>query len=66
MNKKILIIDDDPVIGNTLACRFSEEGFDILSALDGEDGVATALRDHPDIVLLDHHWERHTRDGSIT
>src|SRR3989344_833736 len=55
-NKKILVIEeveDDISLRNVLHDKFSLEGFSVLEAKDGEEGLATALREHPDIILLD-------------
>lgn len=51
--KKILIIEDDTVLSSTLADNLSREGFEITQAYDGEQGLASALRIKPDLVLLD-------------
>lgn len=51
--KKVLIIEDEmPQLG-VLCDKFLIEGFQILEAKNGEDGLATALREHPDAILLD-------------
>lgn len=55
-NKKILVIEeveDDTSLRNVLHDKFKLEGFGVLQAKNGEDGLATALREHPDIILLD-------------
>ncbi len=55
-NKKILVIEeveDDNSLRNVLHDKFKLEGFGVLEAKDGEEGLATALREHPDIILLD-------------
>lgn len=51
--KKILIIEDDPTLLATLADNLEHEGFDVLKAKDGEEGLAAALQMNPDLVLLD-------------
>lgn len=55
-NKKILVIEeveDDTALRNVLHDKFNREGFSVLEAKNGEEGLATALREHPDIILLD-------------
>lgn len=37
----------------TLADNLAHEGFEIIKAGDGEKGFTTALREHPDLILLD-------------
>lgn len=54
--KKILIIEeveDNTSLRNVLSDKFKLEGFGVLEAKDGEDGLAIALREHPDLILLD-------------
>jgi|SRR3989344_2507721 len=55
-NKKILVIEeveDEKSLRDVLHDKFSLEGFGVLEAKDGEEGLATALREHPDLILLD-------------
>jgi two-component system, OmpR family, alkaline phosphatase synthesis response regulator PhoP len=51
--KKILLIEDEPhiVLGLTDALEF--EGFSVVSASKGKDGVSMARQEHPDAILLD-------------
>lgn len=49
----ILIVEDDVPELNALRDKFTHEGFSILEAKNGEEGLATALREHPDLILLD-------------
>lgn len=49
----ILIVEDEKAVSNILQEKLVSEGFNILTALDGADGLATALEKHPDIILLD-------------
>ena len=49
----VLVVDDDPVIVNLLRVNFEIEGYDVLTASEGEAGVAQAHAGHPDVVLLD-------------
>lgn len=51
--KRILIIDDDPDIVKTVTANLELDGFSVLNAACGSDGLA-AVREHgPDLVLLD-------------
>ena len=55
-NKKVLVIEaveDDPALRNVLRDKFTLEGFGVFEARDGEEGLEVALREHPDIILLD-------------
>jgi DNA-binding response OmpR family regulator len=50
----ILIIDDEAPILDALVDKFGREEFAELStAHDGEEGLAHALKEHPDLILLD-------------
>ncbi|MGH3095824.1 MAG: response regulator transcription factor [Streptosporangiales bacterium] len=49
----VLIVDDDPVIRQLIAVNLEMEGFAVLEAADGEEGIARVLEDRPDVVLLD-------------
>ena len=51
--KKILIIEDEPLLLGALAKKLSGENFKVFEAQDGEAGLATALGEHPDLILLD-------------
>lgn len=50
---KILIIDDEKDILNTLSSILEDEGFTVSKAMDGKEGLAIFDRENPDIVLLD-------------
>jgi two-component system, OmpR family, phosphate regulon response regulator PhoB len=49
----VLVVDDDPVIVKLLTVNFELEGYTVISATDGQDGLARARAHHPDIVILD-------------
>jgi DNA-binding response OmpR family regulator len=54
--KKILVIEtveDDASLLSVLNEKFTLEGFSVLKAKDGEEGLAVALREHPDLIMLD-------------
>ena len=53
INKKVLIADDDKALLSILKDSFTLEGFNILTATDGQEAFDVALREHPDIILLD-------------
>ena len=50
---KVLVVDDDPVIVRLLEVNFEMEGFEVISAVDGMDGVEKARAQQPDIVVSD-------------
>ena len=51
--KKILIVDDETTIVDMLVYNLQREGYETLSANDGEEAVKIALENKPDLVLLD-------------
>ena len=53
MNKKVLLIDDDPVIAAVYESLFSAAGFEVMIAEDGESGLTVVQKNRPDVVLLD-------------
>ena len=57
----VLVIDDDPVILELLRVNFEIEGFDVICAADGEEGLKRAQADQPDVVISDIMMPR--RDG---
>lgn len=53
-NKKtILIVEDEVALRNMLRDKLNHENFATLEAKDGKEGLETALREHPDMILLD-------------
>ncbi len=52
-NKTILIVDDEQNIREALRDKFTNEGYNALTAPDGVAGLTIALKDHPDIIILD-------------
>ncbi len=53
MAKKILFIEDEPSLQQTLGEILHQEGFETISALDGLDGLERLKEDKPDLILLD-------------
>ena len=51
--RRILIVDDDREIVRGLAIRLRAAGYETLSAHDGEEGLAAAIAEHPDAIVLD-------------
>lgn len=51
--KRILLVDDDPEIIESLRYALGAKGFQISVARDGNQGLAMAERDAPDMVILD-------------
>jgi DNA-binding response OmpR family regulator len=53
-NKKIVLIaEDEKSLRGALHSKLLTEGFDVLEAKDGEEGLEKSLKEHPNIILLD-------------
>lgn len=52
-SERVLLIEDDPAIVAGLQLNLSLEGYEVLTASDGESGLRVAVEDPPDLVLLD-------------
>lgn len=50
---KVLIIDDEPHICKILEEYFQFEGFDVITAHDGEQGLRLVEEENPDLIILD-------------
>jgi len=51
--KKILIAEDESAMLEALVNKFKKSGFEVISASDGEEGLKKALKEKPDILMLD-------------
>lgn len=52
-NKKILVVDDEKKIVDIVAFNLHKEGYDVICAYDGEEGLALALKEKPELIILD-------------
>src|SRR5262245_20974809 len=50
---RLLVVDDEPNIVELLSASLRFAGFEVVTALTGNDAVKAAERHHPDLVLLD-------------
>ncbi|MDP2736068.1 MAG: response regulator [bacterium] len=51
--KKILIVEDEATLQKTLGDVLGQEGYEVVSALDGEAGARLAKEERPNLILLD-------------
>ncbi len=51
--KKILLVEDEPLLGNLLKQRLEKAGFVVLLEKDGETALKTLSETKPDLILLD-------------
>jgi DNA-binding response OmpR family regulator len=50
---RILVVEDDPIIRQTVEYALRRAGFETSSSADGVSGLETAIREWPDLILLD-------------
>lgn len=53
MTEKILIVEDDTTLLETIAYNLAQEGYTVITAADGSMGLDTARAEKPDLVILD-------------
>ncbi|HPT96305.1 MAG TPA: response regulator transcription factor [Armatimonadota bacterium] len=53
MSEKVLIIEDEQAIADSVAYSLAKEGFEVLTASDGTQGLALAEAEKPDLLILD-------------
>jgi DNA-binding response OmpR family regulator len=51
--KKVLVVDDEPTLVATLKYNLEREGYQVVTAVDGESGLSAARANRPDLILLD-------------
>ena len=50
---KILLVEDEEMLANMYEVKFKNEGFDLIKALDGAQGLEMAKSTQPNFILLD-------------
>ena len=54
MQKKVLIVDDEPDVRELVKSRLkAARGFEVVSAVNGQSGLRAAIDEKPDLILLD-------------
>lgn len=53
IHKKILVVEDEISLLQALNLKLTKEGFHVLSARNGQEGLDVAFKEHPDLILLD-------------
>lgn len=53
MSKKILVADDEPFVLRSIEYTLSRAGYNVLTAVDGEEALSKILAENPDLVFLD-------------
>ena len=50
---KVMVVEDDAALREIYSIRITAEGYDVVSAGDGEEALAVAVRERPDLILAD-------------
>lgn len=53
MAKKIMLIEDEEILSGLLRRKLEENGYEVVVAFDGEEGIEIMKKQRPDLVLLD-------------
>lgn len=53
MKRKILVVDDEPVLVETIAYNLEQAGYQVITAADGASALEAAHRETPDLIILD-------------
>ncbi len=53
MAKKVLVVDDSPTDLQMLVSLLKKQGYDVVTAVDGEDAIDKAFANKPPVVVLD-------------
>lgn len=53
MPKKLLLIEDEKYLFEMYKMKLEQEGYEVVAALDGEEGMKVAQKEKPDLILLD-------------
>lgn len=53
MRKKILVIDDEPLVVEVLKIRLKMNNYEVITASDGTEGIERAVTEKPDLIILD-------------
>ena len=52
-NRTVLVIEDDRALSEIVSYNLEQHGFQVSTAFDGQSGLNVALREPPEIILLD-------------
>lgn len=58
---KVLVVDDEDDVRRLIQTKLKKAGFEVVTAVNGEEGVAIAKRENPDVVIMD--WMMPKMDG---
>jgi len=52
-NKKILLVDDEKDLVETVSFRLKASGYDVVTAYDGQEALTKTRLEKPDLIILD-------------
>lgn len=52
-DKRILLVDDDPDFSDSVSALLKRAGYEVITAMDGVEGIQTAKAQKPDAIVLD-------------
>jgi len=61
--KKILVVDDDPVILKAMSAKLGGYGYKVITANDGSEAIATMRDEKPDLIVLDVNFPPDVANG---
>jgi two-component system alkaline phosphatase synthesis response regulator PhoP len=61
MSVKVLAVDDEDDVRRLIQVKLKKAGFDVITAANGEEGVALCKQEKPDVVIMD--WMMPKMDG---
>ena len=50
---KVLIVDDEPILVETIEYNLRKAGYETITAMDGETALAQVRKEQPDLIVLD-------------
>src|SRR5262245_30477761 len=50
---KVVVVEDEETLARNLSEKLRSDGFNVITALDGEDGLDRIRAEHPDLIVLD-------------
>jgi len=50
---RVLVVDDEPEIVRVVSMRLKARGYEVLTAMDGLQATNVAIKEHPDLIILD-------------
>ena len=61
MSIKVLVVDDEDDVRRLIQTKLKKAGFEVVTAVNGDEGVNIAKRENPDVVIMD--WMMPKMDG---